>query len=145
MLEGLRGLRLEADPVSRLFFHPRNVETLHTSVRYAVYTETGKVIDRQSDHQLNNTMRIVYDEGRRALRGDNVLEQVRWLNSLVVARVTREIVNAISFHAWYMNDISRPNPVPQSRGEYVSSKGTRELRFPHFDSVYGNGANHDNH
>jgi hypothetical protein len=140
LLEGMRGSRQEVSEVSYLFFHPENVASIHTSLRYAVYVETGKVIDPQSSNEITNIMRTVYKDFERGLRG-STLERVKTLNSAVVQRAAREIVNAMQFHLWYLSDVAKPNPVPQSRGEYVSSKGTRELRFPHFDSMYWNNNN----
>ena len=52
--------RVERTPVTHLFFHPQNIEALHTSVRYQVYRRTRQVIDRQGDNQLRIIMAGVY-------------------------------------------------------------------------------------
>jgi hypothetical protein len=54
--------RIEQTPVSWLFFHPANVESLHTSVRYRVHERTGLVIDKQGDNQLRIMMAAVYQD-----------------------------------------------------------------------------------
>ena len=131
---GMRGLSKAPDAVNTLFFHPRNVESLHVSVRYVVYRRTSQVIDRQSDTELVAVMRQVYEsEEPRIDPYADAVRQVRDLNAKVVEFASKEIAGSISQHLWYLNDISKPVAVPEphSRGVFMSSKGSRSLEYPH--------------
>lgn len=131
--DGMRGMGKEADAVNALFFSARNADALQNSLRYAVYVRCGKVIDRQSDGELLAVMRNMYENTKTNPYSDP-LPQVRALNAAVVDFAAKEIVNAISQHAWYLNDISQPVPLPQSRGTFMSAKGSRTLSFgPHLE------------
>lgn len=131
---GMRGLSKAPDGVNTLFFHQRNIESLHVSVRYVVYRRTSQVIDRQSDTELVAVMRQVYEsEEPRIDPYADAVRQVRDLNAKVVEFASKEIAGSISQHLWYLNDISKPVAVPEphSRGVFMSSKGSRSLEYPH--------------
>jgi hypothetical protein len=128
---GLRGLGKEQDAVNALFFHRDNIAALQTSIRYAVYRRSGQVIDPQSHNELLSVMTGVYQRTGTDAYADPV-PQVRKMNASVIDAAAKEIVNAVSYHLWYLNDISRPVPEPQSRGSFESIKGERSLELPHF-------------
>ena len=109
--------RVEQSPVSYAFFHPSNVEALHTSIRYRVHVETGKVIDRQGNNQVLHVMHAVYQDGAHYMRG-TIQDVVRALNERVVVRASREIIGAIRSHQHYLNDIARPVPLPLPRSPF---------------------------
>ena len=128
--------RVEVTPVSHGFFHPRNVKALHTSIRYAVYDNTGKVIDTQGDKQLHAIMQAVYEDGQdptlesALVRGDTI-QQIRALNQRVINRAVREIIAAMRQHAFYINDISNPVPAPLPRSKFADQKtGLKTLELP---------------
>lgn len=129
--------RVEATPVTHLFFHPHNIETLHTRIRYEVYRLTTKVIDRQGDKQLRTIMAAVYADSQDPTLESAIADAgttdaaVRALNARVVDRAVGEIRSAISFHRHYMDDIATPVPTPMPRSVFSDErKGTRVLELP---------------
>eukprot|EP00873_Tetraselmis_striata_P033826 jgi/Tetstr1/454090/TSEL_041009.t1 len=128
--------RTEATPVSHMFFHPRNVEALHTSIRYEVYRRTGKVIDRQGDNQLRTLITGVYADSQSptlesAVRGGSVAAVVGTLNARVISRAAGEIVSAMDMHRFYMQDIANPVPLPLRRSEFADrSTGLKTPELP---------------
>lgn len=129
-------VRIEETPVSHLFFHPKNIEALHTSIRYKVYQSTGKIIDRQGDNQLRTIMTGTYSSSRIPSYTGGISAKVReavgLLNASVVNRAVGEIISAIRTHERYLTDIGRPR-VPLDHGEYASRKGSRSLELTRFD------------
>jgi hypothetical protein len=128
--------RVERTPVSFLFFHPENVEALHTSIRYQVYVRTGRVIDRQGDNQLRVVMTGVYQNSQSptiesAIRGRSSVAVVQEMNSRVVRRAVDEIVSAMDMHRFYLNDIANPVPEPLDRAEFADRRrGTKTHELP---------------
>jgi hypothetical protein len=128
--------RLEQTPVSYMFFHPTNVESLHTSIRYRVHQRTGLVIDRQGDNQLRTLMTSVYQDSQSptmesAFASSRIHEIVRGLNSRVVHRAVHEVLNSINMHSYYMEDIATPVPQPMERSLYSNQRQRQQsLEFP---------------
>lgn len=128
--------RVERTPVTHLFFHPQNIEALHTSIRYEVYRRTRMVIDRQGDNQLRIIMTAVYGDSQdptleSAVHGATVSAIVHALNGRVLHRAVHEIVNAMGMHRFYLNDLATPVPVPLERGAFADeSKGLKTLELP---------------
>ncbi|AUF82645.1 hypothetical protein TetV_563 [Tetraselmis virus 1] len=127
--------RLEKTPVSAVFFHPRNIQCLHNSIRYRVYKKTGKVIDRQGDQQLYVLMSSVYQDSQdptleSGLSG-SVDDIIRKLNERVLYKAVNEILNAMQYYQFYMNDISTPVPTPLPRSEFADQRtGLKTLELP---------------
>lgn len=128
--------RVERTPVTHLFFHARNIESLHTSIRYRVYQRTGEVIDRQGDNQLRIIMTAVYGDSQdptleSAVRGATASAVVQALNERVVHRAVNEIVNAMGMHRFYLDDIANPVPMPLERSQFSDqSTGLKTLELP---------------
>ena len=128
--------RVERTPVTHLFFHPQNIDALHTSIRYGVYKRTQQVIDRQGDNQLRVIMTGVYEDSQdptleSAVHGATVGAVVQALNARVVHRAVNEIVNAMGMHRFYMNDIASPVPTPLERSQFADQrKGLKTLELP---------------
>jgi hypothetical protein len=131
----------EQTPVSFYFFHASNVAALHTSIRFRVYQQTGRVIDRQSTPELVNMMRTVHEDSlppgpQNAIRfGATAAAQVAALNERVLARAVPDIASAVRSHAMYLNDVATAVPLPMERAEYtgqrgVGARGTLELPMP---------------
>jgi hypothetical protein len=113
--------------LSDLFFSRENIDILHDGIRYLVSKKTcGKfVIDRQSENDLIIVMRSIYLQyGEHKPLG--LVEQVKELNTRVLEYCVPKIIEEIKIYMQYRNDISSL-PVPLSRGEFVSSKGTKVL------------------
>lgn len=113
--------------LSNIFFSDQNIDVLQDAIRYLVHEKTcGKfTISRQSDTELKLIMRAMYlQEGRH--RQYDVLEEVKALNVLVLNYAVPRITQEIQMYMQYKKDISAL-PVPMERGDFSSSKGTRQL------------------
>lgn len=123
-------LRQEGGLLSVVFFSGRNVDVLQNSLRYRVYRDSGGqfVIGRQSDIALMAIMRDVYESSERHVPEARVLDAVRLLNEHVLRRAVPDVVSAVRFHRFYVEDISHPNPVPGNHPSLVTSKGSKVLQ-----------------
>lgn len=130
--DGLKGLRRDSDAVTELFFHPHNVRSLQTSIRYAVYQETGKVIDTQPEQELLTVMRKVLSEQGYDPGASDPAGEVRELNRSVVRVASHNVAQAVRSHLFYLADIQNPVPVPISRGKLATSRHGESVVFPNF-------------
>jgi hypothetical protein len=123
-------LRQEGSLLSILFFSGRNVDVIQTSLRYRVYRDSGGqfVVGRQSDIALLAIMRDVYESSERHVPDARVIEAVKMLNEHVLRRAVPDVISAVKFHKFYVEDISHPNPVPGNHPSLVSSKGSKVLQ-----------------
>nr|WRJ69909.1 hypothetical protein TetV2_00464 [Oceanusvirus sp.] len=127
--------RIERTPVSYSFFHPRNVEALQTSIRYRVHRQTGKVIDPQGRNQLLTVMQAIYDDSQdptleSGISG-NPSQVIRKLNERVIYRAVSEIVGAMRYHQFYLDDIANPVPQPLPRSQFSDQRtGLKTVELP---------------
>lgn len=128
--------RIEQTPVSYLFFHPANVDALHTSIRYHVHQRTNVVIDRQGDYQLRLIMAAIYQDSQHPTLESAFAESathriVQGLNARVVNKAVHEIIASLHMHNHYINDIASPVPVPMERSAYSNQRARQKsLEFP---------------
>jgi hypothetical protein len=129
--EAIHGVHAR-NKLADVFFSQANIDTLQESIRYLVYKKScGKhVIDRQSDSELKLIMRAFYlQEGRH--NQYDVMSDVRDLNTLVLNYAVPKIIQEINMYMHYKTDIGR-NPMPMERGQFISSKGTKQLELKEF-------------
>ena len=111
------------------FFSDRNIAHLQTQMRRIIKDKLGVVIDRQSDQELVQVMRAMYSM-RGNPRPENVAEEVRRLNTIVLDWVVPHLVTNIKAHYGYLRDISRPYRL-LDRPKYASLKGEQTVQlFP---------------
>ena len=118
--------------VSGLFFSIENTNTLQQGLKNKVYSmSNGKyIIGRQSDTELKIIMRsIYYQYGKN--NSENVVEQVRELNNLVLEWSAPQIITNIQQHNSYIKDVSTM-PMPLERAQLTTQKGTRVLEIKSF-------------
>lgn len=126
--EAIKGTHITTD-ISDIFFSKINIDVLQEAIRYQVYIKSSNkhIIDRQSDTDLKVIMRAIYLENtQHTLKKTEVLNEVKRLNSLVINFCVPRIIQEINMYIRYKNDISHL-PVPLERGEFSSSKGTKQL------------------
>lgn len=113
--------------LSDIFFSRQNLDYLQEAMRYLVYKRScGKhVIDKQSETELVIVMRSVYLEHGK-YRPNDIKEQVKELNVVVLNYCVDKILEEISMYIRYKKDITQL-PMPLDRGEFISSKGTKVL------------------
>jgi hypothetical protein len=129
--EAIHGIH-SRNKLADVFFSQENINILQDSIRYLVYQKScGKyTIDRQSDSELKLIMRAYYLQEGRHSQYDTVSD-VRELNSLVLGYAVPKILQEINMYMYYKQDIGR-NPMPMGRGEFSSSKGTKQLELKNF-------------
>ena len=125
-------LFVKPSTLNDLFFSPMNVNALQDGIRYRVFVESqGRfVVGRQSDVELGIVMRsIMLQEGKN--KDEDVVEQVRVLNGMVLDYCVPLVLREAGSYLVYRRDVATL-PEPISRGEMVTSKGTRSLEMPSF-------------
>jgi hypothetical protein len=122
--EAIKNIHVENE-LSELFFSPKNADILQDAIRNIIYEKSKYLIDRQSDTELRIIMRSIYlEHGRHKLYG--TIEEVKRLNGLVLQFCVPRILQEIRLYITYKNDVDRiPNPI--DRGQFASSKGSRQL------------------
>jgi hypothetical protein len=118
--------------VANLFFSQKNIDILQDGIRFSVYSKTNNqyVIDKQSDTELKVVMRSIYLQYSKNLP-DDLVSQVKSLNSKVLDYVVPRILSELLQHLQYVRDISSL-PVPMERSQNMSAKGTRVLEINDF-------------
>jgi len=118
--------------VASLFFLQKNIDILQDGIRYSIFKKTNEkhIIDKQSDTELKVIMRSIYLQYSKNLSND-VIEQVKSLNSKVLDYVVPRILSEILQHIQYKRDITYL-PVPLDRSQNMSNKGTKVLEINDF-------------
>lgn len=118
--------------LNQIYFSQDNINALQQGIRYLVYKKScGKyIIDNQSETELGIIMRSVYLQYGE-FREYGLLEQIKELNQIVLNYCVDKILQEIKMYIHYKNDISKL-PEPISRGEFISSKGTKVLEIKNF-------------
>jgi hypothetical protein len=129
--DGIRG-NWEANLLNQTYFSPANFQIVQNKIRYAVFQETGQIIDEQSSDDLFMIMRAIYLTYGRNLPY-NIKEQIVELNERVADWCVPKIVAEVQMYSQYLRDIDTM-PVPMEHPVSLSSAGTRSLPFkPFFD------------
>jgi hypothetical protein len=119
----------EASPLSQIFFSHQNIDALQDAIRYKAYRASGgrHVIDRQSDMELQQIMRGIFNEHAQHLSHD-ILLQVRALNEHVLDYVVPRIITEINSYLKFRFDVTTL-PVPMDRSPNMSMKGSKTLEM----------------
>lgn len=119
--------QVQSTPLSDLFFCADNINILQDGIRYRVWVETDKkyVIGRQSDTELKIVMRSIFYQYAQH-KSNDLVGQVRDLNSKVLEWVVPEVVSNLKQYEVYRRDASTL-PVPLEHAQLSTSKGTRVL------------------
>ena len=115
--------------LSDLFFSVANIDALQEGVRYSVYDKTNGryTIGRQSDNELKIVMRSIFFQFAKH-QSHNVVDQVKDLNSKVLAWCVKDVVANIQQNERYKHDVSTL-PMPLNMGQVTSLKGTKSLEL----------------
>ena len=113
-----------------LYFSNDNINLLHDEIRKYIYfnTKNNQIIGKQSDTELKIIMKSMYLSKRDKLTHDNVVNQVKSLNKMVILECSRIIEINLLQHLNYVKDLNKlPNfqELPQN----VSNKGTKYLEL----------------
>jgi hypothetical protein len=121
-----RGI-FDRNPLSCLYFSDKNVNDLHEAIRYSVWKETDKKIDRQSENHLFAIMNSIFKQFGRHGQPD-IRTEVRRLNGLVLDFAVPDILKEMKNNERYMREVGR-SPIPMARSQNVSIKGTKVLNM----------------
>jgi hypothetical protein len=115
----------ETSMLSMLFFHPQNMDTIQTELRYRVYQKVGVLIGKQFDTELLAVMRSIYLQNSRNLP-DKYTEQVKELNEQVLEYCVNNVSTNALQHQQYVQDASTM-PVPMAHP--ISTNKTKYHTF----------------
>lgn len=103
---------LENNSINDIFFSDMNTRVIQDTIRYKVNKGTGKVIARQSDNELYIIMRsILLQFGNFRAGIDNILDEIKRLNSRVIDYAVDNISSNVKQYGGYIDKLSKL-PVP---------------------------------
>lgn len=122
----------EKSTFNQLFFSAQNFQNVQNMIRYKIYQISDKkyIIDKQDPMELQIIMRSIYLQYSRN-NFNNLKEQIKRLNEIVVEEVTPKILANIQQYLTYLKDKSKPYKGlgPIERPINVSSAGLKSLRI----------------
>lgn len=118
--------------VSSLFFSSKNIDILQQGIINKVYNySNGNIkIGKQNETELKIIMRSIYFQFGKN-NPNNVVEQVKDLNTKVINWSAPEIIANIELHQKFKKDISSL-PIPLERSQLLTNKGTKILELKSF-------------
>ena len=114
-----------ASSLTESYFSRENVDLIQQELIKRIYNQTGHVISRQSDMNLQIIMRSIYLQYGKNLPCQ-IKEQVIELDEEVIKECIRIILPNIQQTIGYRNDLQKL-PTVMNRSINVSSKGTKTL------------------
>lgn len=128
-------------PLTFLFFSEQNVNNLQDVIRYLIYKETKRVIDKQNNNDLLIIMRsifleyhrhpLLFDENTPQEQIDKLLieytAEVSRLNELVINDVVPRCLTGLQQYLDYLHDAST-QPIPIERPKDTSVTGKKIYR-----------------
>ena len=122
----------EKSILNQLYFSPQNFQNIQDIIRYKIYINSDKkyIIGEQDPIELEIIMRSIYLQYSRN-NYDNVTEQIKRLNNIVVEEVIPKILANIQQYLVYLKDKSKPYNGGSlvERPINVSSAGLKSLRI----------------
>ena len=106
----LNSLKQIHTPLNNLFFSDFNKNLLQRAIRQNFKNETGISIDYQNNDDLFAIMRVVFINNSRN-HNENINEQVKMMNSMVIKTATSQISSGVSQYIEY-NKYIDTQPIP---------------------------------
>ena len=106
----LNSLKQIHTPLNTLFFSDFNKNLLQRAIRQNFKNETGISIDYQNNDDLFAIMRVVFINNSRN-HNENINEQVKMMNSMVIKTATSQISSGVSQYIEY-NKYIDTQPIP---------------------------------
>jgi hypothetical protein len=124
--DSLRGIQQESI-LSKLFFHPKNVDIIQKQIIVNIFrrSDGSYLIEKQNETDLQIVMRSIFIQHARHMP-ENIKEQIRELNYLVVDEVVPGIISEIKAYFGYLERAFGPRQI-MDRPENVSNAGLRTL------------------
>ena len=124
-------LKQTKTPLNSMFFSQENLNVVQRTIRYKFKNESGLSIDRQDERDLFALMRsvfIIYEQNPY----DNVTEQVKRINEVVVNKALEQIRTNASQFMTYVRDMDQPMmplPTPENTSVYGTRISPESLKF----------------
>jgi hypothetical protein len=112
-------------PLTESFFSRENVDLIQQELIKRIYNQTGYVISRQSDMNLQIIMRSIYLQYGKNLPCQ-IKEQVIELNEEVLKECIKIVLPNIEQTIGYRKDLTKL-PAPMTRAINVSNTGSKQL------------------
>lgn len=124
--ESVRGVQ-EETILSRVFFHPKNVDLIQKQIIVEVFRKSNGayLIEKQNEEDLQVIMRSMYIQHARHVP-DHIKEQIRELNNLVVDDIVPNVLSEINAYFGYLERTFAPRQI-LDRPECVSNAGQKTL------------------
>jgi len=107
----IKGIHEETG-LSEVYFSQDNISLLQAAIRYEVNQNTGKVVDKQSSEELSVVMRSIYlQNGNPMVSSDNIANEVRKLNTMVIDYCAEQITIQVTQYEGYLDKL-KTLPVP---------------------------------
>lgn len=114
-----------------LYFSNNNRELLQEEIKKYIYfnTENNYIIGKQNDDELKIIMKGIYLQNRHKLSfNNNIHEQTKFLNKLVILECSKIIKTNLLQHIHYVKELNK-KPIYQNLPQNVSNKGIRNLEM----------------
>lgn len=113
--------------LSKLFFHPENVKIIQKMIIREVYIRSNRefLIEPQNPEDLMVVMRAIFLRYAKHHK-NNIREQIRELDELVVDDVIPDVISQIKAYFGYLDDVFGERKI-MDHGINSSSKGMKTL------------------
>lgn len=124
--ESVRGVQ-EETILSKVFFHPRNVDLVQKQIILEVFRKTNGayLIEKQAEEDLQVIMRSMYIQHARHVP-DHIKEQIQELNNLVTDDIVPNVISEINAYFGYLERTFAPRQI-LDRPECISNAGLKTL------------------
>ncbi len=116
----LNSIKQTPTPLNTLFFSYFNLNLLQKAVRESFKKLTGVAIDRQNPDDMFAIMRVVYINNA-GNQYNNIKEQVKFMNSVVIKTALSQIQSGVSQYMNYIRDLNTlavPPKPPQNTSTF---------------------------
>lgn len=122
--EALKSIQ-DKSQLSDLYFSDKNIEAIQKILKYRIWLESDKkhTITNQSERELKIIMRSIFLQHGK-FNNNNILDQVKKLNEIVVKYCIPNILSNIEMYLGYKKTVSSL-PVPLILPKNVSIKGMK--------------------
>ena len=122
----LKGI-INRTPLSDLFFHKKNIQTVQNMIRFGVFKKTNFKIAEQNTTHIMVIMRGIYLQYAKHLNYD-FTKQIKDLNVYTVEAILPNLISNTKQYLQYLVDVSTPYRIME-RPINVSNAGTKSVRL----------------
>ena len=124
---GVKGI-IDETALSQYFLSEQNTMALQKTLRYKVYQLTNEVVDNQSAEALYIVMRsILLQHGNFRIDSKDIVNEIQYLNSLVLDYCVKEVSSNVLQYKVYLNDVNSL-PIPLDRPSFDDT-GSRNRTY----------------